>query len=48
VYDTGIGGEVYLANRERHESEPSRAEGIERVPVFSPDGTKLPSIRGRS
>jgi Tol biopolymer transport system component len=41
VYDTGIGGEVYLANADGTHPDRLVAEGIERVPVFSPDGTKL-------
>jgi hypothetical protein len=41
VYDTGIGGEVYLANADGTNPKRIDGEGIERWPVFSPDGTKI-------
>jgi TolB protein len=41
VYDTGIGGGVFLANADGTDPQPVPGEGIGRRPIFSPDGTKL-------
>jgi TolB protein len=41
VYDTGIGGEVFLANADGTNPLPIPGEGIGRRPIFSPDGAKL-------
>ena len=41
LYDTGPGGGTYLADRDGSNPRRISAEGVERFPAFSPDGTKL-------
>jgi Tol biopolymer transport system component len=41
AYDTGPGGGVWIADRDGSNPRRVAGEGIERTPVFSPDGTRL-------
>jgi dipeptidyl aminopeptidase/acylaminoacyl peptidase len=41
AYDTGPGGGVWIADRDGANPRRVVGEGIERTPVFSPDGTRL-------
>jgi Tol biopolymer transport system component len=41
VYDTGPGGGVFVASPDGTNPVPIAAEGIERAPAYSPDGTTI-------